>query len=72
MERACERADLKGPDEVGGGAAVGSPNEAVALEAAQVAAYGHLGDLEVARQRADLDGLVLRNPLEHLEAPFDR
>ena len=72
MQRACVGADLEGPDEVRGGAAVGAPHEAVALEAAQVAADGHLGDLEVARQRADLDGLVLRDPLQHLQAPFDR
>ena len=72
MQGARVGADLEGPHQVGGGASVGAPHEAVALEPAQVAAYGHLGDLEVARQRADLDGLVLRDPLQHLQAPLDR
>ena len=65
-------ADLEGAHQVGRGAAVGSAHEPVALEAAQVAADGHLRDLEVAGQRADLDGLVLRDPLQHLQATFDR
>ena len=65
-------AHFEGPDQVGGGASVGTAHEAVAFEAAQVAPDGHLGNLEVARQRADLDGLVLRDPLQHLQAPLDR
>ena len=72
MQRARVRADLEGSDEVCRGAPVGPPDEAVAFEPAKIAPNGHLGDLEVARQRTDLDGLVLRHPLQHLQATFDR
>ena len=72
VQRSCVGADLEGPDEVRRGTAVGSSHETVALEPAQIAPYGHLGNLEVASQRADLDRLVLRNPLKHLQAPLDR
>ncbi len=55
-----------------GGAAVGAADEAVPVQAAQVAADGHLGDPELPRQAADFDRLVRRDPLQHLHAPFDR
>jgi hypothetical protein len=53
------------------GAPIGSANETVAFEAAEIAPDGHLRDLEVARERPDLYSLVLRDPLQDLKATLD-
>jgi hypothetical protein len=47
-----------------GSPAVGPTEEAIALEAPNVAADGHLGHAELSRQRADADRLVLGDLLE--------
>ena len=72
VQRAGVGAHLERAHQVRRGAAVGAADEAVALEAAEVAPDGHLGDREVAGQRADLDRLVLGDPLQHLQATFHR
>jgi hypothetical protein len=75
VEHAGVLADLEGPDRAdhaGGRAAIGTAHKAVPLQAAEIPADGHLGDLELAGEAADLHRLVRRRPLQHLEAPLDR
>ena len=67
VERDVERAG-----QVGRRAAVGLAEEAVALEAPDVAADRHLGDAELARELADVDRLLVRDPLEDHVAAIDR
>jgi len=63
---------LEGAHQVRGGPAVGPSHEAVAFEPAEVAADGHLRNLEVAREGADLDRLILGHALQHLQASLHR
>jgi len=51
--------------------AVGMPEEPILLKPADVPADRHLGDVQLARQLADLDGLLLGDPLQDAATAVD-
>ena len=71
LQNAGVDADLERADEMGGRPAVGTSDEAVPLQPTQVTPDGHLRDVEVASQGADLDRLVLGHTLQDLETSLD-
>ena len=72
LERPGIEGEFEGAREVGGGAAVGPAKETIALEAVDVAADRHFRDPQRARQLADLDGLLVRNPFQDLVTAVNR
>ena len=64
LERAGVEGDVERAGQVGGRPAVRLAQEAVALEPADVAPDRHLGHAELAGQLADVDGLLVGDPLE--------
>src|SRR5215471_3169148 len=51
--------------------AMGTPEEPVLLKPADVPADRHLGDVQLASQLADLDGLLLGDPLQDAATAVD-